>query len=121
MSVNSGTLEDVLYEKYRTCRVDIGPRFASMMEGYGHMVNILGTVEAYFKESKKSVKNFIPSVGAATKEAVLADLNAMESEDVEMANAALTMAALARLYRDTVVDIAGGDLLDLIEKEEDDD
>lgn len=75
-------------------------------------------MEAYFKDSKKSVHKFIPSVGAATMEATLADLNTMESEAVMMANAALTMAALARLYRDTVVDIAGGDLLDLIEKEE---
>ena len=36
-------------------------------------------------------------------------------EAVMMANAALTMAALARLYRDTVKDIAGGDMLDMIE------
>lgn len=120
MSVNNGTLEDVLYEKYSAIRTDIGPRFASMMEGYGHMVNILGTVEGFFKESKKSVKRFIPSVGAATKEVVLADLNTMESEAVMMANAALAMAALARLYRDTVVDIAGGDLLDLIEEGDND-
>lgn len=121
MSVNTGTLEDVLYEKYSTIRTDIGPRFASMMEGYGHMVNILGTVEGFFKESKKSVKNFIPSVGAATKEAVLADLNTMESEAVMMASAALTMAGLARLYRDTVVDIVGGDLIDMIEEAGEDD
>mgnify|MGYP003289720844 CR=1 FL=1 len=111
------TLEDVLFEKYQALRNDIGPRYASMMEGYGHMVNILGTVEAFFKDCKKYVKNFIPAVGAATQEATLADLNTMESEAVMMANAALTMAALARLYRDTVKNIAGGDLLDMIEGE----
>lgn len=116
--ITQHTLQDVQDEKYRGIRVDIGPRFASMMEGYGHMVNILGTVEAYFKDCKQSVKKFIPSVGAATKEAALADLNSMESEAVMLANAALTMAGLARLYRDTVVNIVGGDLIDMMEEEE---
>ena len=34
-----------------------------------------------------------------------------------LAHAAVAMAALARLYRDTVVDIAGGDLLDLLDQD----
>ena len=33
-----------------------------------------------------------------------------------LANAALAMAARMRLFRDTVVDLAGGDLIDMIEE-----
>ena len=46
------------------------------------------------------------------------ELTNMENATVLLGNAALAMAARMRLFRDTVVDIAGGDLIDMIEEEE---
>ena len=121
---NADLLEDLLYEKYRALRVDIGPRFGSVMEGYGHMVSILNTVEAFYKDCKKSVGKFIPSDSPITMESTRDQLTSMEYEAVLLANAAIAMAARMRLFRDTVVDIGGGDLLDMIngtQEAEDDD
>ena len=115
-------LEDVLQEKYSMLRQDIGTRFASMMEGYGHMVNILDMVEDYYKDCKRTVKGFVPRCSEETLETTSIDLNSMMNQALVLANAALTMAALAKLYKDTVVSMTGGDLMDMIgdEVEKDD-
>ena len=110
-------LEDVLFEKYQALRNDIGPRYASVMEGYGHMVSVLNTVEAFFKDCKKEVNKFVPTDSPITMEATRDQLTSMEHGAVLLGNAVLAMAARMRLFRDTVVDIAGGDLLDMIEGE----
>lgn len=107
-------LEDVLQEKYSMLRQDIGTRFASMMEGYGHMVNILDIVEDYYKDCKRTVKSFVPSCSEAALKIARIDTNSMMNKALVLANAALTMAALAKLYKDTVVSMTGGDLLDMI-------
>ncbi len=111
-------LEDVLFEKYQALRNDIGPRYASVMEGYGHMVSVLNTVEAFFKDCKKEVNKFVPTDSPITMEATRDQLTSMEHGAVLLGNAALAMAARMRLFRDTVVDIAGGDLIDMINEEQ---
>lgn len=113
-------LEDVLQEKYSMLQQDIGTRFASMMEGYGHMVSILDMVEDYYKDCKRTVKGFVPRCSEETLETTSIDLNSMMNQALVLANAAMTMAALAKLYKDTVVSMTGGDLLDMINEEEDD-
>lgn len=110
-------LEDVLFEKYQALREDIGTRYASVMEGYGHMVAVLNTVEGFFKDCKKEVNKFVPSDSPITMEATRDQLTSMEHGAVLLGNAALAMAARMRLFRDTVVDMAGGDLIDMIEEE----
>lgn len=114
---NETNLEDVLFEKYQALRQDIGPRYASVMEGYGHMVSVLNTVEAFFKDCKKEVHKFVPSDSPITMETTRDQLTSMEHGAVLLGNAALAMAARMRLFRDTVVDMAGGDLLDMIQEE----
>lgn len=116
MSEPNYLLEDALRERYDKLQVDIGRRFASMMEGYGHMVSILDTVEDFCKECKRRVKHFVPSVTQETQQTALNDVAQMEQGAMMLAHAAVAMAALARLYRDTVVDIAGGDLLDMLDQ-----
>lgn len=111
------TLEDVLFDKYQALREDIGPRYDSVMEGYGHMVSVLNTVEAFFKDCKKEVHKFVPSDSPIMMEATRDQLTSMEHGAVLLDNAALAMAARMRLFRDTVVDMAGGDLLDMIQEE----
>lgn len=110
-------LEDVLFEKYQALRNDIGPRYASVMEGYGHMVSVLNTVEAFFKDCKKEVNKFVPTDSPITMEATRDQLTSMEHGAVLLGNAALAMAARMRLFRDTVVDMGGGDLIDMINEE----
>lgn len=110
-------LEDVLFEKYQALRQDIGTRYASVMEGYGHMVSVLNTVEVFFKDCKKGVNKFVPSDSPITMETTRDQLTSMEHGAVLLGNAALAMAARMRLFRDTVVDMAGGDLIDMIEEE----
>lgn len=111
-------LEDVLFEKYQALRNDIGPRYASVMEDYGHMVSVLNTVEAFFKDCKKEVNKFVPTDSPITMEATRDQLTSMEHGAVLLGNAALAMAARMRLFRDTVVDIVGGDLIDMINEEQ---
>ena len=118
MSEPKYLLEDALQDKYAKLQVDIGNRFASMMEGYGHMVSILGTVEDFCKDCKRTVKRFVPSVTQETQQTALNDVASMEQGAMMLAHAAVAMAALARLYRDTVVDIAGGDLLDMLDQDD---
>ena len=117
MSEPKYLLEDSLQDKYAKLQVDIGKRFASMMEGYGHMVSILGTVEDFCKDCKRTVKRFVPSVTQETQQTALNDVGSMEQRAMMLAHAAVAMAALARLYRDTVMDITGGDLLDLMDQD----
>ena len=111
-------LEDVLYEKYRELRIEIGTRYASVMEGYGHMVSVLNTVEGFFKDCKKEVNKFVPTDSQIMMESTRDQLQTMEHSAVLLANAALAMAARMRLYKDTVVDISGGDLIDMIDTAE---
>ena len=112
-------LEVVLQEKYRDLRIEIGSRYASMMEGYGHIVNILDTVEDFYKDCKRGVKCFVPQCSNDTKEGTLRDLTSMMNQSLMLANAALTMAAMAKLYRDTAMSISGGDLIDMIDSADD--
>lgn len=111
------TLEDVLFDKYQALRADIGPRYASVMEGYGHMVAVLNTVEGFFKDCKKEVNKFVPSDSPITMETTRDQLTQMEHGAVLLGNAALAMAARMRLFRDTVVDMVGGDLIDMINED----
>ena len=118
MSANYETsLEDVLFEKYQALRADIGQRYASVMEGYGHMVAVLNTVEGFFKDCKKEVHKFVPSDSPIAMETTRDQLTQMEHGAVLLGNAALAMAARMRLFRDTVVDMAGGDLIDMINED----
>lgn len=105
--------------KYQELQDAMGNRYASVMEGYGNMVAILNLVEAYFKSCKKSVHKFVPSDSPIAMETTRDTLISMEHEAVLLANASMAMEARMRLFRDTVVDIAGGDLLDLIEEDGD--
>ena len=116
-NMGHGNLETVMQDKYSQLQVDIGNRFASMMEGYGHMVSILNTVEDFCKDCRRTVKRFVPAVTQDTQQTVLAEVGAMEQGAMMLAHAAVAMAAIARLYRDTVKDIAGGDLLDMMEED----
>lgn len=111
------TLEEVLFDKYQELREDIGLRYASVMEGYGHMVSVLNTVEAFFKDCKKEVHKLVHSDSQITMEATLDQLTSMEHGAVLLGNAALAMAARMRLFRDTVVDMDDGALLDMIQEE----
>ena len=105
--------------KYQELQDAMGNRYASVMEGYGNMVAIMNLVEAYFKSCKKSVHKFVPPDGPIAMETTRDTLISMENEAVLLANASMAMAERMRLFHDTVVDIAGGDLLDLIEEDGD--
>lgn len=107
-------LQQALDEKYFTLRESVGPRYASVMEGYGNMVSILNAVEDFFKDCKKSVKKFQPSDSPMVMETMREELIGMENGAVLLSNAALAMAARMRIFRDTVIDMAGGDLIDMI-------
>ena len=108
-------LEDVMYEKYQGLRVDVGSRYASVMEGYGHMVSVLNTVEGFFKDCKKEVHKFVPTDSKIAMESTRDQLTSMKNGAMLLADAALDMAARMRLYRDTVVNLSGGDLIDMID------
>lgn len=112
-------LQQALDEKCLTLRETVGPRYASVMEGYVNMVSILNAVEDFFKDCKKSVRKFVPSDSQMVMESMREELIGMEKRAVLLSNAALAMAARIRIFRDTVVYLAGGDLLDLIEGDDD--
>ena len=114
-------LQQALDEKYFTLRESVGPRYASVMEGYGNMVAILNAVEDFFKDCKKSVRKFVPSDSPMVMESMREELIGMENGAVLLSNAALAMAARMRIFRDTVVELSGGDLIDMIEEAGEDD
>lgn len=54
-------------------------------------------------------------------ESMREELIGMENGAVLLSNAALAMAARMRIFRDTVVELSGGDLIDMIEEAGEDD
>lgn len=114
-------LQQALDEKYFTLRESVGPRYASVMEGYGNMVSILNAVEDFFKDCKKSVRKFVPSDSPRVMETMRGELIGMENGAFLLSNAALAMAARMRVFRDTVVELSGGDLIDMLREAGEDD
>lgn len=107
-------LQEALDIKYRELQDDEGMRYASVMEGYGNLVSAMNSVESYFKECKRSVNKFGVIVNNTSPDAQREVLEAMEREAAILTTAGMVMAARMRLFRDTVVDISGGNLLDML-------
>ena len=111
-------LDELLDQKVEELRETVGRRYASVMEGYGNMVAILNMVEGYYKECKKEIHRFVPHVSEQTAEPTIAHLNTLRACALTLSNASLALAANMQVLRDTVTDITGGDLLDMLEDED---
>lgn len=109
-------LQEALEIKHRELIGEVGSRYASVMEGYGNMVAAMNITEEYFKECRRSVKKFGANLGNTSFEYKREVLEQIEREAAILTAAALSMAGRIRLFRDTVIDMGGGDLVDMIDE-----
>lgn len=111
---------ELINDTYDELRREIGPLYKSKMEGYGELVSRLNTLQAYMKDTKKEIGKFGEIVKHtapdAQKEALLSILNDAARVTAEAA----AMAASVKVFIDTMIAEGGGDLLDMMEEDDED-
>lgn len=109
---------ELINQAYDELRKKHGQCYQSMIEGYGFAVAGMGDLETQFKILRKSMRVY---GGMAQHIAPAAQRESL----LEMANGAARVTAMAaelagrmKLFIDTAIEQGGGDLIDMIEDEE---
>lgn len=95
-----------------------GPQYASALEGYGDLSRELINLQNSVKALKKHVADVVKLVGAQDPQQLHSELVLMEGKANAAAYDALRMCAAVRTMEETVRTQTGGDLLDLMEGED---
>lgn len=99
--------------------VMFGPTYTSALEGYGDMSRELLNIQDGVKALKKGVAEVVAYVGAQDVQELHKSLILMEGKASSVAYEALRMMAVIKRFQETVRIQSGGDLLDLLEDEDD--
>ena len=98
-----------------------GPHYASALEGYGDMARELLALQENVKALKKSVSDVVDYVGSQDTQELYKALVLTEGKANLLAYEAVKMCACIKRFQTTLRDHSGGDLLDLLNGEEDED
>lgn len=98
--------------------IQFGPRYASALEGYGDLSRELLNLQNSTKALKKNLADVVEWVGAQDMGQLRNNLVLMEGKAHQAAYDALRLCAAVRVMEETVREQSGGDLLDLLEDDE---
>lgn len=111
------TLE-LINQAYDELRKKHGPMYKSMMEGYGMTVAGLATVEAQYKDVRKSIRVYGDMAQHVAPDAQREALIGMLNNAARLTACAAELAGRMKLFVDTAIEQGGGDLIDMIDEEE---
>lgn len=111
---------ELINDTYDELRREIGPLYKSKMEGYGVLVSRLNTLLAYVKDTKKEIGKFGEIVKHTAPEAQKEALISLLAETSRVTAEAAAMAASVKVFIDTMIAQGGGDLIDMMEEDMED-
>lgn len=95
--------------------IQYGPQYASALEGYGDLTRELLNLQSSTKALKKELGDIVGWVSAQDLQELHKALVLMEGKAHQAAYDALRMCAAIKVFQETVRARSGGDLLDLMD------
>ncbi len=111
---------ELINDTYDELRRELGPVYRSKMEGYGVLVSRLNTLQAYMNDTKKEIAKFGEIVKHTAPDAQKEALISILADTSRVTAEAAAMAASVKVFIDTMIADGGGDLIDMIEEDMDD-
>ena len=108
---------DLIKSTYDELRKEMGPVYQSKMEGYGVLVSRLNMLQAYMKDTKKAIATFGEIVQHTAPEAQKEALMTILADASRLTAEAAVMAASVKVFVDTMIAEGGGDLIDMMEED----
>ena len=108
---------DLIKSTYDELRKEMGPVYKSKMEGYGVLVSRLNMLQAYMKDTKKAIATFGEIVQHTAPEAQKEALMTILADASRLTAEAAVMAASVKVFVDTMIAEGGGDLIDMMEED----
>ena len=99
--------------------IQYGPQYASALEGYGDLTRELLNLQSSTKALKRELGDIVGWVSAQELQELHKALVLMEGKAHQAAYDALRMCAAIRVFQETVRARSGGDLLDLLDGDDD--
>lgn len=95
-----------------------GTYYKSALEGYGDVSRMLLALQDDVKGVRKAVADLVDWVGGADAEQLIRSLGNAREKAMLLAYQSVGMVAMLRRFEETVRDATGGDLIDMLEDED---